>query len=256
MPDTTSNKATKPAEGATQPSEKSPTTSWSVIQKLANTDPEIARQSLDSLLQHYRYPIYVFIRSEFQRSIEDSEDITQSLMIHLLACPEIITRADPTQSSLRTYLLGCARNFVHKDWEKRRAKKRGLHNTIAWDDLSAQERYEKEPANYLDPARLYSRRWALILLDCTFEKLRAHYRESAIPFDTLRPFLRLEGSPSDDQLADIAKKHRITTGALRVRIHRLRARWRILILEEIKQTLANPTEEAAQAEFEELLASL
>lgn len=233
-----------------------PTTSWSVIQKMAETDPETARQSLDSLLQHYWYPIYVFIRSEFQRSIQDSEDITQALMIHLLTRPEIIARADPAQGSLRTYLLGCAKKFVLKDWEKRRALKRDIRQTIAWDSLSAQERYEKEPANYLDPARLYSRRWALILLDGTFAKLRAHYREGTIPFDTLRPFLRLEGTPTDGQLADIAKKHRITPGTLRVRLHRLRVRWRQLILEEIKQTLANPTDEAALAEFNELLASL
>ena len=233
-----------------------PTTSWSIIQELINEDPETANQALDSLLQHYWYPIYVFIRAHHQCSHQDAEDLTQALMIHLLANLDSLRRADPTKGTLRAYLLGCAKNFVRKTWDKNTAAKRDIRKTIAWDSLNAQERYEREPANYLDPARLYSRRWALILLDTTFEKLRAHYREGTIPFETLRPFLRLEGSPSDEQLTDVAKRYTTTAATLRVRIHRLRARWRELILSEIKQTLNDPTEEAAKVELGELLASL
>ena len=236
--------------------ENFPTTSWSVIQKMADTDPETARQALGSLLQRYWYPLYAYIRSKHQCIHQDAEDITQALMIHLLSKSEVISRVDPSRGSLRDYLHGCANNFALKSWEKRTAAKRDIRKTIPWDSLTAKERYENEPANYLDPTRLFARRWALTLLDATFEKLRAHYKEGTVPFEALRPFLRLEGNPSDTQLASLAERHRTTEGALRVRIHRLRTRWRQLILSEIKQTLNNPTDEAARAEFEELLGSL
>lgn len=256
MPRPVTPKPDPDVPGVAPKSPENPTTSWSVIQKMSADDPETVRLALDSLLQHYWYPIYVFIRAQHQCNHPDAEDITQALMIHLLAKPEILTRADPSQGTLRAYLLGCAKNFVLKDWEKRTAAKRDIRHTIAWDSMTAQERYEREPANYMAPDRLYARRWALTLLDSTFDKLRAHYREGTIPFDTLRPFLRLEGEASDAQLGDIARQHRTTAVNLRVRIHRLRKRWRTLILQEIKQTLHDPTDTAAQVELQELLACL
>jgi DNA-directed RNA polymerase specialized sigma24 family protein len=235
---------------------ESPTTSWSYIRRITTADPESARQALDSLLQRYWYSIYVFIRANHGCSHEDAEDITQTLMIHLLAKPDILASGDPAKGNLRGYLLGCAKNFLYKDWAKRTAAKRDIRQTIAWHSLSAKERYEREPVNYMDPERLFARRWTLTLLDETFVKLRTSYRNQDIPFDTLRPFLRLDGSPTDPQLADISIRFKINPVNLRVRIHRLRRRWRKLILAEIKQTLDDPTDQAAEAEFKQLLTLL
>ena len=70
-------------------------------------------------------------------------------------------------------------------------------------------------------------------------------------FDALRCYLEVEGGPPfKDKAADLG----IGEGAVRVAAHRLRERFRELLLVEVRHTLADPAD--AIDEVDQLLAAL
>ena len=71
-------------------------------------------------------------------------------------------------------------------------------------------------------------------------------------FDRLRPML--EGDGQAGPYREIAASLGMSEGAVKVAAHRLRARYRELLREEIARTVADPAE--VDAELAELLAAL
>jgi hypothetical protein len=89
---------------------------------------------------------------------------------------------------------------------------------------------------------IVDRAWALRLLDRAFEAMLADNVDPAArrEFELLKPWLT--GQPADHTQADAARALCLNEGALRVRIHRLRRRFRDLVKAEIAQTVRDPAE--------------
>ena len=228
------------------------TTRWTVVRQAANDADPAARQALATLCETYWYPVYAFIRRS-GKSAHDAEDLTQGFFARLLE-KHILAAADPAKGTLRAFLLTCARRYLADDHDRAMAQKRGAAVLVSFDPARAEETYATEPVDHLAPDRLYQRRWALTILDHSFDLLRAEYTADgkAEIFDTLRPFLGFGPDP-EKRYEEIAATTGTPVATLKTRVFRLRQRWRELLFEQVSATLDTPDEAEIKAELGELL---
>jgi len=104
------------------------------------------------------------------------------------------------------------------------------------------------------PETLYERRWAMTLLSQVMEQLQQEFVAAgkAGEFEYLKTFLTAE----KDKIpyAEAAAHLKISEGAARIAVHRLRKRFREAFRQEIAQTVTSPDE--LEAEVGHLLAVL
>jgi RNA polymerase sigma-70 factor (ECF subfamily) len=200
-----------------------------------------AAEAMAELCRLYWYPLYAYIRRRGQ-SMHDAEDLTQGFFTRLLA-KDSLAQVDPCHGKFRAFLLASLKHFLANEWDRSQTQKRGGGQTVvSLDAAQAESRYNLEPAHHLTPEKLFERQWALTILERVLARLQAEYARTdghAILFDGLKQFLTSE-RPS--AYADVARELQTTEGAIKVAVHRLRRRYRQLLMEEIGQTVANPDE--------------
>jgi RNA polymerase sigma-70 factor (ECF subfamily) len=228
-------------------------TRWSLVLAAGGTDSASARPALARLVETYWYPLYAFVRRK-GRGPEDACDLTQEFLARLLE-RKLISAADPEKGKFRTFLLSALERFLVDEWRREGRKKRGGGRApLSLSLLDAEERYRLEPADTLTPERIYERRWAMTLLDQGLRRLEeecaAAGREAH--FAAVRPVLA--GEDQGRPYAAIASELRMTEGALKTYIHRLRRRFGALLRAEISQTLSDPRD--VDAEIQHLFQSL
>ena len=107
----------------------------------------------------------------------------------------------------------------------------------------------------LSPEEHFEREWALTLLKEAIQRLKSEQSESEEGerrFEILKVFLT--GERPDETYADLCEKLRISESAARMAVTRLRARYRILIREEILKTVSSAQD--VEDEIRELFRAL
>jgi RNA polymerase sigma-70 factor (ECF subfamily) len=146
---------------------------------------------------------------------------------------------DRERGRFRTFLMAAFRHYVTNERNRERAQKRGGDQPPLTLDLEdAERRYHLEPSHNLTPEKIYERQWALTVLQRSMERLRAESPNQS-RFDRLQAFLT--GEPAE-AYRHVAEELRMSEGALKVAVHRLRRRYGELLREEIAQTVATPKE--------------
>ena len=215
------------------------TTRWTVIVAARGRQTPEADRALQDLCSLYWYPLYAFVRRQ-GRNREDAEDLTQAFFARMLTHRDL-DRLDSEKGRFRAYLLAAMKHFLANEWDKASTQKRGggaLHLPLDWHE--ADSRYGISASDQFAPDRIYDRAWAITLLERVIENLRQECTAEgkAALFDTLKDFLMLEKNAVPCGTA--AETLGLTAGAVRVAIHRLRKRYRELLMEEIAQTVADP----------------
>ena len=92
----------------------------------------------------------------------------------------------------------------------------------------------------------FDREWALTILESALERVREDYaaRNRLALFSVLEHFL--PGSPSVPSYELAAERLRISLGALKSEVHRVRRQFRAIVLEEVGQTVSAPHEIEAE----------
>jgi RNA polymerase sigma factor (sigma-70 family) len=217
------------------------TTHWSVVLSAGQAESPQAAEALEKLCRTYWYPLYVYVR---RRGYEapDAQDLTQDFFAHLLAkgFPRGVA---PERGKFRSFLLASLRHFLvdhhrHED----AAKRGGGQRTVSLDESRTEERFRLEPQHELTPEKLYEREWALTLLDRAQSRLREEYVAAGKGelHDRLKGFPLAEKRENSFQQA--ATELGVTEGALKSAVHRMRARYRQLVREEVAHTVADPAE--------------
>jgi RNA polymerase sigma factor (sigma-70 family) len=219
----------------------------------AQHESPAADAALEKLCGSYWEPIYVFIQRQ-GAGREEAEDLTQAFFALLLKRRdfEAVRRE---KGRLRSYLLASLKHFLAN--ERRRAlrvKRGGGRRRIPLEELRANERTEIQPPATLSADRIYEHRWALMLLERVFARLRDEYRAAnrSLLFDPLRELFA--GESDRQSQADIASKVGLTENALRQALHRFRQRYQFLLREEIARTVALPGD--IEEELRQLIAIL
>ena len=205
-----------------------------------NASPQ-ATDALEKLCRTYWYPLYAFVRRQ-GNSAHDAEDLIQEFFARLLE-KDYLAGVQPGKGKFRTFLLTSLGHFLSNERDKARSQKRGGGRSfISLDDAKAENRYQMEPASDLSPEKIFERRWAIALLD----QALAGLREEALTagkvhlFDELKVFITDKGDAGDYPAA--ATRLAMTEVAVRVAVHRLRARYGELLRAEIAQTVSSPAE--------------
>lgn len=217
------------------------TTHWSLV--VAARPDEAgrsrARAALEALCRAYWYPLYAFVRTSGHGS-DDAQDLTQAFFLRILET-DGLAAADPARGRFRSYLLGAMKHFLANEWHRARAQKRGGGVTILdLDALDPEARYALEPAVAADPEAEFDREWARESIARAMERLRAESkaRGKGELFAVLAGSLAGEEPARDETAARLG----MTAGAVKVAVHRLRARYRELLRAEIAETVSDPTE--------------
>ena len=229
------------------------TTHWTAVLAAGRGDSRQADIALEELCRTYWYPLYAYVRRQ-GHSREDAEDLTQGFFARLLE-KNYLEGVSSDKGKFRSFLLVALKRFLINEWDHANRQKRGgglKPLSLDWQD--AEMRYQINPADDLSPDKLYDRAWALIVLERVITRLRDESGADgkAGQYEQLKTFLMMGKSEIPYPQAAAALK--MSEGAVRVAVHRLRRRYRELLREEITQTLANPAQagEEMQALFSAL----
>ena len=216
------------------------TTQWSVVLNAQGESPS-AREALEKLCRTYWWPLYGFVRRQGY-SPEEGQDLTQGFFAMLLERKDF-DAVRQEKGRLRSYLLASLKNFLAKAHRRATTIKRGEGRPLVpLEDLLVRERADLEPADTLSADRIYERRWALTLLEQVLARLEEEYHvaDNSALFEQLKQMLNDE--PDRPSQAKIAQALNMKENAVKQAFHRLRQRYRLLLREEIAQTVAAPSD--------------
>jgi DNA-directed RNA polymerase specialized sigma24 family protein len=224
-------------------------TRWTIVLEAGKSQTPLdeALSALSELCRIYWRPIFLFLRRQGS-NLEDAQDLTQGFFAHLIES-RAYARADPEKGRFRSFLLGALKHFVAHARAHDRTQKRGGGMILAQLDTAAIAQADARAVSV--PAwsaeHVYEREWAETLLrqalnrlseecalagkDDLFEQLNSHLSvtsEAAVPYDELS--LRL-GRPIATLRSDVA---------------RLRSRYRTILREEVRGTVAEASEVDAE----------
>jgi RNA polymerase sigma-70 factor (ECF subfamily) len=204
---------------------------------------------MERLCRTYWYPLYVFVRRK-GHSHEDASDLTQAFFARFLE-KRYLKSVDESLGKFRTFLLTSMTHFLANEWDKSRAQKRGGGlRVISFDDATADERYRLEPVEPATPETLFERRWAQTVVGVVLDRLAAETEEKR--FEVLKRFLLEDkGAVSYEEAAS---ELGMTVPAITSAIHRMRARFGALLVEEVSNTVDTP--DAVESEIRYLLTAL
>jgi RNA polymerase sigma-70 factor (ECF subfamily) len=214
------------------------TTQWSVVLDAQSESPS-AQEALEKLCRTYWWPLYGFVRRQGY-SPEEAQDLTQGFFAMLLERRDF-DAVRQEKGRLRSYLLASLKNFLAKAHRRATTIKRGEGRPLVpLDELLARERADLEPTDALSADRIYERRWALTLLEQVLARLGEEYRVAGSTrlFEELKQLLA--DDPDRPSQAQIARELGIAENAVKQAFHRLRQRYRLLLREEIAQTVVAP----------------
>lgn len=228
------------------------TTHWSVVLNARRDAPESA-EALEVLCRTYYYPLYAYVRRRGHAS-HDAQDLTQEFFARLLRKP-FLARVGPEKGRFRSFLLASMNHFLANEWDRAKAEKRGgKASFISLDEESAESRYAREDVLDQQAERMFESRWALVLLEAALGRLQTEASsagKSAL-FEKLKGFL--EAEPEPGEYARLAGELGWTSGAVAVAVHRLRGRYRELLVEEVAATVSGA--EDIEDELRLLMAAL
>jgi RNA polymerase sigma factor (sigma-70 family) len=206
-----------------------------------------AAAALSTLCERYWYPLYAFVRRT-GHGADEARDLTQAFFATVIE-KGFLRAARPERGRFRTFLLACLKHFLANEWDRAMTQKRGSGcRVLSLDDL-CEERYQREPADFETPERLFERQWALTVLARALAALDRDVagEPSSRLLARVRPLLAGDGP--GEPYSQIAEDLGMSEGAVKTGVHRLRSRLRKLLREEIAQTLADGVDVDSEIRF-------
>jgi len=237
------------SEAHAQPAGVFATTHWSVVLRAGDSTSPEAALALEQLCQSYWFPLYGFVRRK-GHAHEDACDLTQAFFARFLE-KRGVRAADAHRGMFRTFLLTSLTNFLMNEWDKSQAQRRGGRvHVISLDEAALERRYQLEPVDRATPEVLFERHWAQTVVKVVVDRLAAETEERR--FEVLKGFLLEDKGALTYETA--AEQLGMSVSAITSAIHRMRTRFRELLLEEVANTVARP--EDVEQELRHLLTAL
>jgi RNA polymerase sigma-70 factor (ECF subfamily) len=232
-----------------------PTTQWDRVTTARDRNSTGRDSALAELCRSYWYPIYTLIRSQGYPP-DDAADLTQDFFARLLE-GGMLGAAERSKRRFRDLLWKDCQDFLadHRDRAQTR-KGGGGRPVVSLNVGDAEQRFQLEPCDRLDPEGRFERAWALLVLDRGLERLSVREEDAGrgASFRELLPFLT--DGPHVLPYGVVARRNGTTEGAVKAAIRRLRGRYRAALRVEVASTLEDPSEADIDEELRALFAAL
>jgi RNA polymerase sigma-70 factor (ECF subfamily) len=220
-------------------------TRWTIVIEASDsaTTSADALSALSELCRIYWRPLYAFLRRQGYRS-EDAQDLTQGFFADLIET-RAYARADREKGRFRSFLLGALKHFIADTRDRGQALKRGGGMILETLDDKAIAEAEAQLARTAkwQSDEVYDCEWAASLVRQALARLT---QECALAgkgalLGYLMPYLATpEESPIPYE--EMAQRSNRPVATLRSDVARLRARYRAILREEVRDTVQNSTE--------------
>jgi RNA polymerase sigma-70 factor (ECF subfamily) len=218
-------------------------TRWSQVSLAGGATPE-ARVALDWLCRAYWEPLRLHAS---RRGWRDAEDAVQDFWLAMLERGSL-AKADQARGRFRTFLLACLDHHLADRHAARQALKRG-------GGVAVLSESEEVPSVADNPELDFDRAWAVTLLQRARDRFM-HEQEPAMRPRMARLECFLDHNGDAPAYAAAGAELAMSEGAVKVAVHRMRARFRASLRDEVAETLADPTPSAIETELDDLLAAL
>ena len=214
------------------------TTHWTVVLAAGQRHTPQADHALEELCRTYWFPLYAYVRRRGHAKA-DAEDLVQAFFARFLA-KNYLEGLSEERGRFRAFLLAAVKHFLANQWDKLQRQKRGgtaEHLSLDWE--TADTKFQLACTSEPSPDQAYDREWAVALLGKVIERLQAESAGDgkAKLFERLKIFLAT--GKGESAHAEVAHALGLEAGAVRVAVHRLRKRYRVLLREEIARTLSD-----------------
>lgn len=199
-------------------------------------EPAVRQAALERLCAQYWSPLYAFLRRR-GRAPEDAADLVQGLFAHLLG-GDRFEGVDEGPGRFRSWLLTALLNHERDVRARDSAQKRGGGRApIPIDPAEGEKRLELLGAASDDPAAAFERAWALETLSMARLLLEQEMRGAGRGhvFDALGGHLAEDDGARPR--AEIESELGLSAVALRVTLHRMRSRYRELLVQVVADSL-------------------
>lgn len=227
-------------QSSSSPGDVFATTHWTVVLAAGRRHTPQSDHALEELCRTYWFPLYAYVRRRGHTKA-DAEDLVQAFFARFLA-KNYLEGLSEERGRFRAFLLAALKNFLINEWKYAHRQKRGGGQTsLSLDWESADTKFQVAATNEPRPDQAFDREWALALLAKVIERLQAECAAEgkAKLFEQLKVFLA--AGKGESAHAEAAQALGLAEGAVRVAVHRLRKRYRVLLREEIAQTLSDVT---------------
>ncbi len=214
-----------------------------MVMRAAQSQAQGGQSALAELCRLYWYPLYIFARRRGY-SPDDAQDLTQGFFLHLLE-RRALRGVDRLKGKFRSFLLASFQNHLsHAVDRAHRLKRGGGNEFVHLDAQEAEERYQREPVEFLTAEKIFDARWAMTLLGEALKQLRQEYATAGkiSMFEALKVFLDPNNSVAPPSYEEVANRLELSIGGVKTLIHRLRKRYTALLREEVGRTVVDPTE--------------
>ncbi len=230
-----------------------PETLWTVVLRAQDPSSPECREALNQLVRAYWKPVYYFLRHRgYPR--EHSKDLTQEFFATFLE-KDYVRQFDRAKGRFKTFILVTLKHFLTKQMDRETAQKRGGNARFFGGDFDEAERQlGPQLKSASDPERAFTRQWAVSLLQRAMSRLQAECQTQGREI-----YLRLLGehlsaAPDEGSYKELAQKLGLSEGDVRNYLYRIRTRLRQLILQAIREYVAD--DEDLESEMQELFMSL
>jgi RNA polymerase sigma-70 factor (ECF subfamily) len=216
-----------------------PETQWNLVLRARRANgaaTPACDDALAQLLHTYREPLRLFLQQHYPG--DTVEDRLQEFLLRM-ASRDFLDHVHPSNGRFRSYLLTCLKNSVRTELRRSLAQKRGGGVVqISLDEADAEGGSGLEPVDETaQPDLEFDRAWARSLLERAIARLGQECAAAGKSrlFDAAHP--ALTGEPEPGAYALMALTTRLTEGALKVAIFRLRRRLALIVRDEVRKTL-------------------
>ena len=208
-----------------------PTTRWTLILS-ARAGDEQRRSALDTLFAAYWRPVYLYLRGK-GLGADDAQDAVQGLFAQLIE-RNFLQRLDPERGRFRSYLRASADHYLSSQRRSTRASKRGGRTQILHLDTEDLESLVATLPE--DPLRTFEREWALAVMGRALDRLRSEY-VAGRRHGNVEVIFRFFGPGPPPTYAQAASDSGVSLAQFKASLHRARARFREILLEDVADTV-------------------